>query len=161
MANGAKGIGEAVKGEVTGQCLCGAVRYILCDGFRLHPYACHCTSCQSRTGSAFSEHMLFTLADLDIDGELDVGHFTQPSGVQSSISGCAVCKARIYATNDQREGMASLRCGTLDASTSLDLRHHIWVGSKQEWVVLPTNALTMDEQPRGAAEWVKFLGVVQ
>ena len=53
-----------MKGELSGGCLCGAVRYVLREGFRLNPYACHCTDCQSRTGSAFSEHMLFALADL-------------------------------------------------------------------------------------------------
>lgn len=150
-----------MKGELTGGCLCGAVRYTLREGLRLTPYACHCTLCQSRTGSAFSEHMLFTLADMEISGDLDIGYFTQPSGPKSEIFGCSTCKARIYATNDDREGMASLRCGTLDNCSSLDLNHHIWVKSKQVWVSLPEGAKVMDEQPRGTAEWVDFLGVVQ
>lgn len=114
-----------MKGELAGGCLCGAVRYTLREGFRFRPYACHCTDCQSRTGSAFSEHMLFVLADMAITGELDTGEYAQPSGAQSRIFGCARCKARIYATNDQRDGLASLRCGTLDASASLVPAAHI------------------------------------
>lgn len=64
-----------IQGELTGGCLCGAVRYTLRDGLRFRPYACHCTDCQTRTGSAFSEHMLFALADLtfETDGALDRG----------------------------------------------------------------------------------------
>ena len=97
MADGAEGFGEAVKGTLTGTCLCGEVRYSLAPGFRLNPYACHCTDCQSRTGSAFSEHMLFSLANLTISGELDAGEYDQPSGARATIYGCARCKARIYA----------------------------------------------------------------
>src|SRR3546814_19210553 len=62
--------------------------------------------------------MLFMLADLSITGELDMGEYDHPSGAHSRIFGCARCKARIYATNDSREGMASLRCGTLANSES-------------------------------------------
>ncbi len=150
-----------MKGELTGGCLCRAVRYTLRDGFRLNPYACHCTDCQSRTGSAFSEHMLFALAALEIDGELDVGEFVQPSGAQSRIYGCARCKARIYAVNSTAEGMASLRCGTLDTSPDLQIRHHVWIGSKQAWISLPDDAKTMDEQPRTVQAWVEFAGMVE
>ena len=148
-----------MKGELTGGCLCGAVRYTLREGFRLKPYACHCTDCQSRTGTAFSEHMLFTLSDLDISGELDVGEYRQPSGAQSRIFGCQRCKARIYATNDAREGMASLRCGTLDGSAGLVPAAHIWVRSKQPWIGLPENAVTMEEQPRSTEDWVALVGI--
>ncbi|MHA7818579.1 MAG: GFA family protein [Erythrobacter sp.] len=144
---------------MTGGCLCDAVRYTLREGFRLNPYACHCTDCQSRTGTAFSEHMLFALADLEIAGELDIGEYDQPSGAHSRIFGCARCKARIYAVNDSREGMASLRCGTLDESASLVPAAHVWISSKQPWIVLPEGARTMDEQPSSAAEWVQFAGM--
>ena len=34
-----------MKGDLTGGCLCGEVRYTLHQGFRLNPYACHCTDC--------------------------------------------------------------------------------------------------------------------
>jgi hypothetical protein len=148
-----------MKGELTGGCLCGAVRYTLREGMRLNPYACHCTDCQSRTGSAFSEHMLFALGDLAIDGELDIGEYDQPSGAHSRIFGCVKCKARIYATNDTREGMASLRCGTLDSSASFVPAGHVWVKSKQPWIGLPNDAKVMDEQPRSTEEWVAFVGM--
>lgn len=147
-----------MKGELTGGCLCGAVRYALRDGIRFRPYACHCTDCQSRTGSAFSEHLLFVLADLVLEGELDAGEYAQPSGARSRIVGCARCKARIYATNDQRQGMASLRCGTLDDSASLIPAAHIWVRSKQPWIGLPEGAVTMEEQPRSSEEWLQLVG---
>jgi len=77
-----------MRGDLTGGCLCGAVRYILRDGFRFRPYACHCIDCQTRTGGAFSEHMLFAKQDLGIKGDLDSGSHEQPSGALSTIWGC-------------------------------------------------------------------------
>lgn len=150
-----------MKGELTGGCLCGCVRYTLRPGFRLNPYACHCTDCQTRTGSAFSEHMLFALQDIELSGETDIATYTQPSGVEATIIGCAKCKARIYAVNPTRPGMASLRCGTLDRSEEVELAAHIWVKSKQSWIVLPDEARTMDEAPQSSQEWVELLGIVE
>ncbi|OGS47966.1 MAG: hypothetical protein A3J40_03600 [Erythrobacter sp. RIFCSPHIGHO2_12_FULL_63_10] len=149
-----------MKGDLNGGCLCGTVRYRLREGFRMNPYACHCTDCQTRTGSAFSEHMLFMLSDLEISGDLDAGEYDQPSGAHSRIFGCARCKARIYAVNDAREGMASLRCGTLDNSAELVPAAHVWVKSKQPWIGLPAEAGTMDEQPRTTEDWMKLVGIV-
>ena len=148
-----------MKGELVGGCLCGAVRYVLRAGFRLNPYACHCTDCQSRTGTAFSEHMLFAQADIAVSGELDCGEYRQPSGTQSRVYGCAKCKARIYAVNDSRAGMASLRCGTLDRSAELVPVAHVWVNSKQPWIGLPKGAKTMAEQPRSSEAWIELVGM--
>ena len=148
-----------MKGDLAGGCLCGDVRYVLREGFRLNPYACHCTDCQTRTGSAFSEHMLFALGDIAITGDLDVGEYDQPSGAHSRIFGCARCKARIYAVNDSRDGLASLRCGTLDNSAGIAPAAHLWVKSKQSWVGLPVDAKKHDEQPRSNAEWIAFVGI--
>ena len=148
-----------MKGELDGGCLCGAVRYTLREGFRLNPYACHCTDCQTRTGSAFSEHMLFAVADIELTGELDCGEYDQPSGAHSRIFGCAKCKARIYAVNDARAGMASLRCGTLDRSAELVPVAHVWVKSKQPWIGLSEDAKTMDEQPTSTQAWIELTGI--
>ena len=148
-----------MKGELSGGCLCGAVRYTLREGFRLNPYACHCTDCQTRTGSACSEHMLFAEADIELTGELDRGEYDQPSGAHSRIYGCARCKARIYAVNDSRQGMASLRCGTLDNSSDLVPAAHVWVKSKQPWIGLPDDAKTLDEQPRDNQAWIELVGM--
>lgn len=150
-----------MKGELTGGCLCGALRYRLSEGFRLNPYACHGTDCQSRTGSTFSEHMLFSVQDITIDGKTDCGRYVQPSGVEALIIGCPVCKTRIYAENPTRPGMGSLRCGTLDQSRELELSAHIWVKSKQSWFILPKDTNTMEEAPETSQEWVELLGIVE
>jgi hypothetical protein len=103
--------------------------------------------------------MLFMLSDIELTGDLDCGAYDQPSGAQSSIFGCAKCKSRIYAVNDSREGMASLRCGTLDNSSKVVPAAHLWVKSKQAWIGLPSDVKRMDEQPRSQQEWIEVVGV--
>ena len=84
------------------------------------------------------------MADIAVTGEVDAGEFDQPSGAHSRIFGCARCKARIYAVNDSRDGLASLRCGTLDNSAEISPAAHLWVKSKQPWIGLPDDAKTHD-----------------
>ena len=145
-----------MEGELTGRCICGSVSYTLRSDFR--PYACHCTDCQSRSGSGFSEHLLFARQDLVIEGELDSGSYQQPSGATSTMWGCAKCKVRVFSENNIRVGFASLRCGTLDRSSEIVLAAHLWIGSKQPWIVIPNGVPMLHGQPRTQAEWVALVG---
>lgn len=144
--------------SLTGGCLCGAVRYELKPGFRMRPYACHCTDCQRRTGSAFSLHMGVMKKDVRIEGELNEGKFRQPSGAISTITGCAKCMSRIYAEQDQRPGLASIRVGTLDNSKNMNPAAHFWISSKQPWITIPDGVPTLETQPRSSEEWLEYVG---
>lgn len=143
--------------DLSGGCNCGAVRYRLKAGARLPMYACHCTDCQTRTGSAFSEHMLVAESDLEVSGPLAEGTLTQHSGAVSTVYGCKRCLARIYATSDRRGSFASLRCGTLDNSAMLTPAAHLWISSMQPWITLPADAPTHQTQPDTDEAWVAFL----
>ena len=141
-----------------GGCACGAVRYALRPGFRLKPYACHCSDCQKGTGSAFSLHMLVMRADLELTGDLEQGQVTLPSGALVTISGCPMCKSRVIGENATRPGTATLRVGTLDRAGRFPPAAHLWVGSKQPWLVLPDDVPQLGEQPRTNEEWLQLLG---
>ncbi|MEH6791303.1 GFA family protein [Parasphingorhabdus sp.] len=142
---------------LSGGCLCGAVRYTLRPGFRMKPYACHCTDCQRRTGSAFSSHMAVMEDDLTISGDLDEGSFVQPSGATSTLIGCTACKCRIYASNNVRPGVIVLRTGTLDGSKDMIPQAHFWLSSKQPWIVIPDDVVALDTQPDSPEGWIEIL----
>ena len=142
---------------LNGGCLCGAVRYTLKPGFRMKPYACHCTDCQKRTGSAFSSHMGVMEKDLELTGKLDEGYFVQPSGAKSTIMGCAKCRSRIYAKSSARPGFASLRWGTLDSSKDMSPQAHLWVSSKQPWIIIPDGVPALATQPDSPEGWLELL----
>ena len=105
--------------------------------------------------------MLFARQDLDVDGELDSGVYQQPSGAISTIWGCAKCKVRLFAENNTRPGFASLRCGTLNRSSEIVIAAHLWVGSKQSWLIIPDDVPALEEQPRDQAEWLALVGPIK
>lgn len=146
------------EGRLEGGCLCGKVRYVLAPGFRIGPYACHCVDCQTRTGSAFSEHLMILLTDLEASGAEEVGRSRNPGGAEVTLFGCATCGTRLWVENEQRPGMASLRCGTLDRSGEVQPRAHLWTRSKQTWISIPDAVPQLETQPRTNEEWLTLLG---
>jgi hypothetical protein len=137
-----------------GGCLCGAVRYTVTPTIRFQPYACHCTDCQTRTGSAFGLQLSVLSADLEVTGPVLRGEHVQPSGAIAGIFACERCLTRVYTDNDRRPGIANLRAGTLDDSRSLVPAAHLWVTSKLPWVTIPADSVAMDRQPSDQAGWL-------
>jgi hypothetical protein len=139
---------------LTGGCLCGKVRYSVTQTMRFRSYACHCTDCQRRSGSAFGIQQSVLSADLTVDGEILRGEHVQPSGAIAGIYACKACLTRVYTDNNARPGIANLRAGTLDSSPSMVPAAHLWVQSKQPWVVIPPDAVVMETQPADVAGWM-------
>ena len=140
---------------LTGGCLCEAVRYTVRQTMRFQSYVCHCTDCQTRSGSAFGIQLSVLTGDLEVSGALLKGEHVQPSGAVAGIYACEKCLTRIYTDNDRRPGIANLRAGTLDNSQALAPATHLWVSSKLPWVVIPEEAVAMDRQPEDIAGWLK------
>lgn len=140
-----------------GGCLCGAVRYRVTPTVRFQPYACHCTDCQTRTGSAFGIQLSVMADDLSLTGPILRGEHVQPSGAVAGIFACERCLTRIYTDNDRRPGIVNLRAGTLDDSRSLVPFAHLWVSSKLPWVTIPSEAIALQEQPQDQAGWIAVL----
>lgn len=141
---------------LTGGCLCGAVRYTVRQTMRFRPYACHCTDCQTRSGSAFGIQQSVLVGDLEVGGKLVRGEHVQPSGAVAGIFACAKCLTRIYTDNDKRPGIVNLRAGTLDNSTELIPAAHLWVTSKLPWLVIPRGTIVLDQQPIDQAGWLEI-----
>lgn len=140
-----------------GGCGCGQVRYQI-NAPRLPViYACHCTDCQTQSGSAFALQMPLFEAMLSLEGDFISGQFTLPSGAISTVFSCPKCLMRIYTKNGNRPGMVTLRAGTLDASKDVVPKFHLWIDSRQSWVAIPEGALTFSEQPRTTEEWMTLL----
>ncbi|QLC24277.1 GFA family protein [Parasphingopyxis algicola] len=145
--------------SIEGGCLCGAVRYRIETEPMPACYACHCTDCQTQSGSAFGLQMPLFGTMLDVKGELGKGQRQTADGIAVSYWTCAKCAVRIYAENTARPGIVVLRAGTLDESSALVPRAHLWVRSKQPWLVLPEDAILYDTQPETQQEWMTILGL--
>ena len=143
---------------VGGGCRCGAVRYTLALDDLPPTYACHCTDCQTWSGSAFSQQVLVPEDAVEASGPITIFELTSPSGRISRQRMCEVCHTRIFNTNSARPGVAVIRAGTLDRSKELVVTVHIWVKSKQPWLELPEGVLTFEEAAP-PEEMAKALGL--
>ena len=122
---------------IEGGCRCGAVRYrVIADD--LPPvYCCHCLTCQTWSGSAFTEQAVIAESQIEVTlGEVEVYNYITASGAHSVQCLCAECHTRLWNTNSVRPGVAVIRAGTLDASATLTPRAHIWTKRKQPWIVI-------------------------
>jgi hypothetical protein len=132
---------------IGGGCRCGGVRYTLALDDLPLTYACHCTDCQTWSGSAFSQQAVAADDAIEVTGPITIFELISPSGRISRQRMCEICHTRLFNTNSARPGVAVIRAGTLDRSHELVVTAHIWTRSKQPWLELPEGAPTWPEAP--------------
>jgi len=132
---------------IGGGCRCGAVRYTLTLADLPLTYACHCTDCQTWSGSAFSQQAVVAEDAIAASGPITIFELTSPSGRVSRQRMCEVCHTRVFNTNSARPGVAVVRAGTLDRSKELVVTAHIWTRSKQPWLEMSDGVPSWPEVP--------------
>ncbi len=133
---------------IEGGCRCGRVRYRAALETLPRVYACHCTDCQTWSGSAFSLQFILTEDQLEVTGEPALFELTSPDGSRTSRQrACPVCFTRVYNTNTRRPGLAVVRAGTLDDSEKLAIVLHIWTRRKLAGIEIPDD---LPAWPEGA-----------
>ena len=130
-----------------GGCQCGKIRYRV-TGAPLTLYACHCTECQSQSGSAFGMTMVVPEEAYSIiKGEPRFYRSTSSTGRTKLGAFCPDCGTRIYHKPEWRKGTISVKPGTLDETGWLRPNVHLWTSSKQEWVTIPEDVEAYERQP--------------
>lgn len=118
---------------LTGGCACGAIRYEI-TAMPLLLYACHCTECQRRSGSAFALNMpVATEALRIVKGKLKGWRNVGTSGTATTSWFCADCGGRIYGEREGRPDSMTVRAGTLDDTSWLKPAAHLFMRSAQPW----------------------------
>jgi hypothetical protein len=138
---------------IEGGCTCGAVRYRL-EIAPLFVNCCHCTWCQRETGSAFAVNAMIETDRIKLlKGQPEMVLTPSASGKGQKIVRCPQCKLALwghYAGGGDFIGF--VRVGTLDRAQEFPPDIHIFVTTKQPWVLLPEGAKTSPEfyDPRTA-----------
>jgi len=136
-----------VRPPYSGRCLCGAVRYRITDA-PLVTYACHCTDCQKRSGSAFGLSMWVRRASIELtQGEATMHVSATEDGRPRHTRICATCVTRLWSEPQKRPDIAVLRPGTLDDTSWVKPQAHIWTRSAQPWVEIPEGVPRYETQP--------------
>jgi len=120
--------------KIDGACHCGSITYEATVDLE-HVGICHCTDCQTLSGSAFRT---FVLAPKDgfrlLSGQPKIYIKTGDSGTKRAQAFCPECGTPIYSSATSDPQMFSIRAGTVRQRNALVPRSQIWYRSAQAWL---------------------------
>jgi hypothetical protein len=121
--------------KIDGSCLCGSIEFEA-EMNPMHVFVCHCTDCQTHSGTAFRTVARTTPGSFHLlKGTLKNFQKTAESGNRRSLAFCPECGTSIYGgPGDGEEGPMSVRVGTLRQRDQLRPRVQVWARSAQPWV---------------------------
>jgi hypothetical protein len=121
-----------------GGCDCRTVRYSL-DSGPLFVHCCHCRWCQRETGASFALNAMIESDRVTLlAGDPEVVDTPSQSGKGQKIARCPKCRIALWSHySGAGSHVRFVRVGTLDEPDHLPPDIHIFVASKQPWVVLP------------------------
>ena len=110
-------------------------------------HACHCTDCQTLSGSAFGLSMVLNLSDIEVtQGKVQVNDFTASKN-RMHRHHCAKCGVAIWFSSPGYEGIIAIKPGTLDDTSGLRPIAHMWYRSAQPWLDVGDDVPVFQEQP--------------
>lgn len=129
-----------------GGCTCGAVRYRLLDE-PIVVHCCHCRWCQRESGAAFALNAVIESTGLVVaSGAPELVRTPSASGKGQEVARCPQCRVALwshYAGTGRKSSF--VRVGTLDEPDRCPPDVHIFVASKQPWVVLSEGDAQFDQ----------------
>ncbi|MEO1092315.1 MAG: GFA family protein [Pseudomonadota bacterium] len=134
---------------LTGSCFCGRIAYEVRGPLR-DARSCHCSRCRKAFSAQASAYALVETGTFSwIDGEDLLTSFVGDDGV--GLQFCSVCGSTLCGVVDGKVHGITLGC--LNEDPGLQLRLHLFVGSKAAWETLPHDADCHDAFPPG---WVQL-----
>ncbi|MEQ6247441.1 GFA family protein [Sulfitobacter sp. HNIBRBA3233] len=116
---------------ITGQCLCGVVKFRISGKFESF-FLCHCARCRKGSGSAHSANLFSSTASLTwVSGAQNVKTF-RLSGGRHMRSFCADCGSALPLPQPE-EGLLVVPAGSLESGIDRRPDAHICWASRAEW----------------------------
>jgi hypothetical protein len=125
---------------LTGECMCGGVRFELSEPL-LGALFCHCKRCQRRTGTGVSTTALTAPGSyLTVAGEELVRTWDPGDGGYLKAF-CSVCGGQLYTTNPENPEILAIRMGALDGDPGIRPAAHQFVDYAAPWFPVPDDGL--------------------
>ncbi len=136
-----------MKYPLLGVCQCGNVQYQLTEPF-IKQIVCHCSECQKLSATSFSITAILKQEAFQLlSGQLKIYSRKADSGSTVNNYFCPDCGNRIYHQNPDKPELLRIKPGTLLDTSVIDPTIHVWLQSKQQWVVIPDNVEKYQTQP--------------
>ena len=132
-----------------GSCQCGDINYQF-TGEPLTCYTCHCTDCQTSSGSAFTLSMIAKLADISITkGEISVNTYVL-NGSEVKRHHCGNCGTTFWYSADSMAEFCAIKPGTFEDTKWFKPIAQLWLRSAQPWVPIDPDLPQYETQPEMA-----------
>jgi hypothetical protein len=137
-----------------GHCTCRHVSYEITSK-PLFVHGCHCRWCQRETGSAFATNAMIETDRILLTADApELVDTPSNSGRGQKIMRCPNCRVALWSHYPGAgPRFAFLRVGTLENPDAFPPDIHIFVSSKQPWVVLPEGVPAMAEYYDREEHW--------
>jgi hypothetical protein len=118
-------------------------------------HCCHCTCCQTESGSAFALNALYESGSVQLTkGQPEPVLTPTESGAGQQVWRCPSCRVTVWSNyGGAVDKIRFVRVGTLDAPAELPPDIHIYTRSKLPWVKLPEGALAVEAYYNSAEVW--------
>ena len=122
----------------SGGCQCGNIFYEI-TAEPIKTTACHCTECQTQSGSAFGMALWVKSGDLRVKGAPKSYTRIADSGKPMTGIFCPNCGVRIYNIPSVDHDVYLLKPGTLDYTGGRRPERMVWTRRKQPWLDIPND----------------------
>ena len=127
-------------------CTCHSIRFQF-SGEPLTCYACHCTDCQTATGSAFALSMIVHKKDVEVlEGAPEMNDL-YVGGMPVKRHHCAQCGTALWYSSDSYPDILALKPGVFEDNTWFKPVAHLWTRSAQPWMKLDDDLPKYEKQP--------------
>lgn len=132
--------------ELTGGCACGAVRYKVTDE-PLIVLVCHCTDCQTLSGSAFGLSMVLHKKDIVLSKGNTATNKFSTSHNRMHRHHCQQCGTALWFSSPEYADIVAVKPGSLDDTSGLRPVAHVWFRSAQPWLKIADGLPVYQQQP--------------
>jgi len=115
--------------ELTGRCLCGAVRY-RCGARIWPPTLCHCESCRRAAGAHVVGWVTVHASSAAFTAGQPRSYASSP-GVERTF--CGNCGTPLSYRSEHRPGEIDFTIGSLDAPDAAVPVDHVWMADAPAW----------------------------
>ena len=120
--------------KITGGCHCGEITYEADIDAKM-VVICHCTDCQTLSGSAFRVVVPAKREGFKLTGEPKIYVKTGESGRKRRQGFCANCGTPIYSADVTNPQVFNIRVGTARQRADLQPKVQIWCRSALSWTM--------------------------
>ncbi len=132
--------------EITGGCLCGAVRYRAAAP-PIVARVCWCRVCQKLGAGSGTVNVGFASNSFAIEGRLTEYVSTADSGTVMHRGFCPVCGTPVTSQAETRRHQIMVRAGTLDDPEVAKPGATIWTAEAPSWACISADLPRVDRQP--------------